>query len=264
MAQRPQCYVYTITGDAFLFNKGKRVHLIQGNLIFHNDTIAVNRSCSLTLLDQNNKFIIVDHPGKYTYEDLQKTLNVKPTGITQKFFHFIWEDLLKPNSENIATPSKVVGGIVGGAKRGTCNPDMLEPIDNSKIANDTILFSWAHLPEVNSYQVVLDDSEGNEFINMITRDTSFEILTRNLLRSEATSYSWKIVAIGRSANDCKYSFTVVTPSEKQKNIDLLVNDIKNDNDDFLYYLKISDTLAKNGWYEEAVQYYNKAKAALSK
>jgi hypothetical protein len=72
------------------------------------------------------------------------------------------------------------------------------------------------------------------------------------------------VAIGRSASDCKYGFTVVSPSEKQKNIDLLVNDIKNDNDDFLYYLKISDTLAKNGWYEEAVQYYNKAKAALSK
>jgi hypothetical protein len=260
----PQCYVYTITGDAFIFDKKEKIRLVQGKVIFKEDIIGVNESCSLTLLDQNNKFIIVNQPGKYTYKDLQKTLNVKPTGITQKFFTFIWEDLLKPNHENIPVSSKVVGGVVGGAKRGLCDPDMLEPLDNSKISKDTILFSWSRLPNANSYQVILEDSDGNEFINMIVRDTSFEILTRNLLRGEAASYSWKIVGMDRHPNDCKYSFTVVTLSEKQKNIDLLVNKIKNDNDDFLYYLKISDTLVKNGWYEEAVQYYNKAKATLSK
>ena len=259
-----QCYVYTITGEALILNKSGRVRLTQGKVIFQGDTIGVNQSCSLTLLDHNNKFIIVNQPGKYTYEDLQKTLNVKPTGITEKFFHFIWEDLFKPHSENVPKPSKVVGGIAGGAKRGSCNPEMLEPIDNSKITNDTILFSWSHLPGVSSYQVILDDSDGNEFLNMTIRDTSFEILSRNLLRSEVSSYNWEIVAEGRSTNDCKYGFTVVTPSEKEKNIDALVSGIKNNNDDFLYFLRISDTLASNGWYEDAIQYYNKAKAALPK
>ena len=264
MAQLPLCYVYTITNSAAISEKGKTRILQQGSLIFENDIITVKGSGTLTLLDHKNKFIAIDQPGNYRYENLQKSLNVKPTGIADKYFHFIWEDLFKPLTTKSSASSKVIGGVIAGSKRGSCLYTMVEPIDHSQLDDDTIQFRWGRVPHANSYRFILKDSENNEFINIIIKDTSVAILKRNLLREEATSYYWNIATGDQEVSDCKIFITVVSAPEKQAAVDRLISGIEKDNDGFLYYLKISESLAKNGWYKEAAAYYLQGRSSLMK
>jgi hypothetical protein len=263
-AQLPRCYVYTIIGDASVLRNHKLNSLKQGDFIFDADTIVLKKSASLNLLDYDNKFIMITSPGKYTYPDVQKSLDKKPTGITEKYFHFVWEHLLWPSSENRPVPSTLIGGAVGGAKRGDCPSTLIDPSDGAKVGNDTIRFRWRHVAGAAVYQLVLEDSVGGEFMNVIVKDTSISLLKRNLLKGEITLYHWKLLAGKRLREDCSNDFTVVSQSEEDKEIQILTNKVAKTNDEFLYYLQLSEVMAQNGWYDQAADYLKKAKGTLKR
>jgi hypothetical protein len=255
-------YVYTIIGDASVLTRGKPTQLKQGTFISQTDTIILKRSASLTLLDYNNKFIMISQPGKYNYSDLQKSLDIRPTGITEKYFHFVWEDLFKPGAESGPVSSNIIGGAVGGAKRGSCASYLIAPADGLKVDNDTIQFRWHNLPGVAIYQLGLYDSVGNEFINIIVKDTSVSFLKRNLLRGEMSLYHWTLMANGHLRDDCSSDFIVVSEYQRDNQIQMLTNNVSRTSDEFIYYLQLSETLAQNGWYNKAADCLNKAKSTL--
>jgi len=261
-AQSPPCYVYTVIGDASILTRGKSTQLKQGAVIFDTDTILLKKSAALTLLDRSNKFIVINQPGKYTYPDLQKSLDVRSTGITEKYFHFIWEDLLKPVAKRNVVSSDIIGGAVGGADRESCPSFLMGPANGSKIADDTILFRWHRVPGVTRYQLALDDSVQGEFMNIIVSDTVISLLQRNLLKGEKTLYHWRVTTARRSTDACSYNFTAVSESAKDAEIQMLANKVLRTEDEILYYLQLSDILAQHGWYNEAAGYLNNAKAAL--
>ena len=63
-------------------------------------------------------------------------------------------------------------------------------------------------------------------------------------------------------NQLSNFFTVKSSREKDKEVAIELDKVQKDEDDVFYYLKVSDMLALDGWYNESYVYYLKAKNSL--
>ncbi len=265
-AQLPQCYVSTITGSATVARSAGITPLKKGDFIFKTDTIVVKNTSALTLIDYGNKYIVINKPGKFTYKDLQKYLAVKPTGITESFLKFVWEDLFKPETGAGQVSSSSIGGVTGGASRGGC--DMVrEPLNGSRMSSDTVYFSWRAVASAKLYRFTLQDPSRNDIINILTRDTSLAILKKDLMQADSASYFWNIAPDVNVSSSCaqpaNYFILRSLPGE-QKEVQAIIDNASADEDPFIRQLRISNILALKGWYKESFEYYLKAKEAMRK
>lgn len=262
----PKAVVYTITGNVSVFRNGKNVLLKQKDYIFYDDIISIKKSATITLFTQDGKFIELNQAQRYSYKDLQQSLQIRKIGITEKYLELIWHDLFKPSSEKSGLSTKSIGGATGGARRGDCDIN-IEPLNKSKLSDDTLFFSWKKVPNATFYKFALADNSNNEYFNIMTTDTVLILLKRGLLKDEANTYYWSVDAGGDKMGNCSVvsnAITITSSAEKQIQINALIKEVPNDSDEFIYKLKISDKLAINGWYKEAFEYAKQASLLYKK
>jgi hypothetical protein len=260
-AQLPQAFVYTIIGEATSLHNGKQSVLKQGSYIFYGDVITAKNKAVITLLNDDRKFIIVNKPGKYTYEELLKTISGKVIGITEAYFKLLWKEFFSPQSQLRVSP-QAIGLATGGASRGGCD-FLINPPSRIKTVADTLFFQWNILPGAKTYRFTLKKNGDEEIINIITKDTSLMLLKRGLMAEDSNTYYWGIMSepVLNGCNESLSNFTIFTVRELQKQINRIVNSVPPDADLFLYNIAISNLLGVNGWQEQAYQYYLKAMAA---
>jgi hypothetical protein len=259
-AQLPQAFVYTIIGEATSLHNGKQAVLKQGSYIFYGDIILAKNKAVITLLNDERKFIVVNKPGKYAYEELLKTISGKVIGITEAYFKLLWKEFFSPQSQLRASP-QAIGMATGGASRGLCD-FLINPPTSIKTGDDTLFFRWNALPDAKAYKFTIKKGGDEEIINIITKDTSLTLLKRGLIAEDSNTYYWGIVPepVSNGCNGSLNNFTVFTLREMQKQVNRIVNSVQPDTDLFLYNITISNLLGMSGWQEEAYQYYLKAMA----
>lgn len=260
----PKALVITITGNASIYHNNKPKQLKQYQQIFSNDVIHVKKATIIELIDIDGQSVTINQPGSYNYKTLKQNLKEKPNNIVAKFFNMLWDDFFRPPPERIPVTEKSIGIVSGGSPRGNCN-SMIDPLDKSKLCEDTITFRWHPVIGYSSYQFTLEDEQRNEILNIILKDTVIIFLKRGLLKDVSNAYSWKVIAEQSQLVSCAQvfnSFTIAAKSERDRQVNEIIAETARNTDEFIFYMNISKNLALKGWHHESFEYYKKAKDIL--
>jgi hypothetical protein len=257
LPQIPSACVLTAVGNSY---KAGRILLKPRSFILREDSIIVTKGAVLSILGDDNTYIVINQIGKYKYSELKKHFDMKPTGISERFFKLIWNGLFKSASEQRISKGEVIGNAFGATIKGSCD-DLIEPVNNFMLSRDTILFRWKSTEDAETYKFTLKNEKQDELINLITHDTVLTLLKRGLLINSSTTYYWNLTPVGSKTVDCSDSphfFVVMSKSECQKRVKNLVQQVPINADEALYLLKLSEHLALNGFYDESQKHYLKA------
>jgi hypothetical protein len=255
----PQAGVYNMVGKTTLIRNGKSVLLKQKDLLYIGDYLQLPNGSFVRIFTQDYKFIEINKPGKYKFDSLYKKFIVKEKGLTAKYAEMVYHELFQPQKLKEAISPKTIGRVKGAVTR-ECNL-FITPNTNFKSANDTINIIWQATNTSTAYLLTIEDENGKELFNIVTKDTLVTLLKKGLLKSNYTTYRLLL----SSETECKKSetqFTIFSSVEKQNQVEKIVAAIPKDDDTFFYYLKIADALGNEGWYLEAFEYHKKANKIL--
>lgn len=253
-------YIKSITGKSQVTRDGKTILLQMGSLIYNTDQLLVGKGSYLMLLGKTNRYYEILKPGKYTYADIEKKVEEKPTGITDKFFHLLWEDLIHHESGATVTGNKI-GAAVGGPIRDLDSCITLtEPTNIYHTSADTIRFAWEPVKDAGNYGFILCAKGGREIMHIVTSDTSLVLLKMPLLNGSMSTYTWKVITRNRGCTLATHEFTLYNSEKETEKAEALASLVEKEDNPLIYYLRVSQVLAEQGWLSKSLEYYNKARS----
>lgn len=128
-AQESLC-VYKVNGTVTLNKKAKS--LTKGVLIQKNDNIKLSSKSKLILIDDKGSVFELNKPGSYAFSTILKNKkNTESSGLTAKYFSFIWSELT-----NEKKGKKAIAGVFRG------DVLMQYPLNNALIGGLKVIFKW--------------------------------------------------------------------------------------------------------------------------
>jgi hypothetical protein len=192
-AQLPEYYVYLVKGDVTLLKPNKKSEKIkQKHLIFKEDVLAIPANSEVTLVNKDANYIVLNTPGTIKVSELGKKTHDSYTGVTKKYMHLVWHELLDPGYDYTKFKQQNLGGTWGGASRGGPCPKLIWPVNGLKTSMDSVKFRWNKTSPAASYTFYIYDDKGDEVVKMQSLDTVKTVDLKQGLKLQPGKYYWLI------------------------------------------------------------------------
>jgi hypothetical protein len=199
--------VYHVTGRANLLAGNTISVAKRGNLIAKNNSLQLDKNSDCMLIDDKGRSVQVNTAGVFTFEALQKMMaDAGKTGVTQKFFSYVYENLFssKKNDQLAITPV-----VFRGEKR------MKNPSDYTIIISDAATLSWKKSAGSTTVHMVIKDIGGNRFMDTLIKKS--KSLQLNLAEGNflpGAVYEWKVEEAGsRSPKENYFHFLLAKTAD---------------------------------------------------
>jgi len=257
--QLPKYFVCLQKGENTLKKPGKKaVPLKHKDLIYQDDLIEIKKEdAEIQLVDRDSNYIVLTAKRLYKAADLDQQIRIKTTGLTRRYFHLLWEDLLQPESNLTIFSKRNFAGAWGGGRRGFQEYNLVWlPNDGECISTDTVTFTWTPESSARSYHFILSNDHHEEVMNLILRDTSLTSIVSGLKGPAKARFYWSVQALPRSRDASRFYFYLLTREEEKRAIESILQGI--DKEDLaLYHLRAADALLNKGFIKEANLYLGK-------
>ncbi|MEO8150650.1 MAG: hypothetical protein ABI723_23665 [Bacteroidia bacterium] len=249
----PDYYVYLVMGDATLTKPGKKPVIIkQKQLIYKNDVVTLKKGTDVTLSDKDGNFWVLNTPGVFKVSEVNaKARFTKNEGTTGKYFKFLFDELVNPNSDF----EMFVAGIRAGVSRGgdECN-NKIFPLNGLKTSAASIIFKWHNTSPASDYSFVIYDDKAKELKTMNVRDTIQVVIVNEILQGKTGKYFWNVTSKdGRCEDEIPIWFDILTPEDEKQQLDQLIADSSNKNIEI--QLQQIEKLEKNAFINAASERY---------
>jgi hypothetical protein len=264
-AQEKKYFVLMSTGDVWIRSgnhpaiRAKAKQVLAGKEIIE----LRNDQSEIAIANAAGYYFDWREKGSHTMEDVSKMEKTRSPGITPKFLSYLYEEMLHPKNSNKLTHESVAASWGAGSRGNSCQT-MKSPLDDAITSKDTMEFKWSHNNKLLAYNFILYDADGGQVFNCIVRDTQLIVRMAQLRKGEEEKYAWSVSSVDNKCPLYKSSFRLVTSKEESKRIDKLLKDHDSNPNEVLNNLEIADLLGKNGYYDKAIEYYNKAKLMIGK
>ena len=117
--QLPDYYVYLVKGTVTVSGANKKPQKIkQGDFVFATDVLDIGKNAEVTLTNREAAYFVLSNEGSVKVSTIPKNLSKSYTGVTKKYLHLVWEEVLDPNYDFTKFKQKNLTGVYGGVSRG--------------------------------------------------------------------------------------------------------------------------------------------------
>ena len=254
-AQLPDYYVYLVKGTVSVSrSNGKPQSIKQGDFIFNNDALAIGKNSEVTLVNRNTEYIVLNTPGTVKASMLSKMSSKTYTGVTKKYLHLVWEEVLDPNYDFTKFKQKNLTGVYGGVSRGESCENLLFPVNGLKTSENTLHFKWLQTSAARNYNFYIYDGSGKEILSKQVKDTQM-IIGIDDTQLQSGKYYWLIKSDDGNCEDEVPLYFEILSKEQENN--LLASILPaTQNDSLVTELDTIDRLEKNALIYTAKAHYN--------
>jgi hypothetical protein len=207
--------VYHVTGNVNIVAAGKTATAKRGDILTKNNSLQVKQGADCMLIEEKGKSLQVATAGMYTFEVLQKMMtNAGNTGVTQKFFSYVYENLFEKHGDKLSVTPVVFRG----------EELMRTPADNTIIISDAFTIGWKKPAGKTPVHLwVLNDKDEKVIDTVLKNSTSLAVaITKNNFLP-GTIYKWKAEESGTRQPKEKYFYFLIAEKKDRKQI---LKDIK--------------------------------------
>lgn len=203
--------VYHVTGNVNIVSGNRSSVAKRGDILTKKNSLQVKQGADCMLIDEKGKSLQVNSAGTYTFDVLQKMMsNAGNTGVTQKFFSYVYDNLFsgKKGDKLSITPVVFRGDEL-----------MKIPADNTIIISDAFTLGWkkpagkipVHLTIWNNADEKIFDTVLNHGISLQVDLTKNNFLPGNL-------YQWKTEESDTHQSKEKYFHFLIAEKNDRKQI----------------------------------------------
>jgi len=253
--QLPDYYVYLVTGDVTITKPGKAPLAVkQKDLIFKNDILTLKKGTSVTLVDKDASFVVLNAPASWTGSDIVKKGTKKPNdGVTGKYLQLLYHELLDPTHDFDKFKKENIAGVRGGVSRGDeCN-NRIFPINGLKTSNNIMAFKWHKTSSSSNYSLFIYDAQGTALLQQKCTDTVVVVDLKEKIQAKPAKYFWRVMSSdGVCEDEIPIYFDLLTPENESKQAEA-IGGIADQNIEI--QLQQIDKLEKNGFIPFASKSY---------
>ncbi len=164
--QLPDYCVYLVKGEVTVAKgNSKPVRLKQNQFLYKNEIILLSKNAELTLINKNDRLLVLNTGGPVKVNDLDKKFNSSLPSVTKSFAHLVYHELIDPDYDYTSFKQNNVGGVKGGVSRGgDCN-NLIFPIKDLKTAEDSVRFKWHATSPSNDYTFFIYDTSASAILS---------------------------------------------------------------------------------------------------
>src|SRR5438477_7987660 len=96
-AQFPDYYVYLVKGVVTVSDKKGKHQARQGEFLYKTDILSFSNNSEITLTNKDADYFVLNKGNDLTLNTLATKEAGSYTGITKKYLHLVWEEVLDPN-----------------------------------------------------------------------------------------------------------------------------------------------------------------------
>jgi hypothetical protein len=222
-AQLPDYYVYLVSGNVTI-QKGsaKPQQLKPKQLVYKEDVLTIPESAEAQLVNRDTKFILLNTPGVYKVDELEKKIKIYPPGVTKTYLNLVWDQLLDPHYDINNFKKNNVGGVYGGVPRGQDCDNMIYPVNGLKTSEDTLRFRWLQTSPSNSYTLIIYDKTKKATIKKTVTDTVQLVSFSQDLNGKNGKYYWLINGVNSICEDEEPSWFEFLSKEQEDSLTRLI------------------------------------------
>lgn len=253
-AQLPDYYVYLVKGEVTVSDQKEKHRLQQGEFLYKSALLIFTGKSELTLVNKDAEYFVLDAAHNMKLALLQQVKAKSYSGITKKYLHLVWDEVLDPGYDFTKFKSKNLTGVYGGVSRSDECKNMIFPVNGLKTAAPDLNFKWLQTSASGKYNLLLYDGSGNEILNKPVEDTQmvFSIESLNLAFGK---YYWLIKSNDTACEDeVPLYFELLSDTDENKLVTSITS--ASDPDDLAGRLDIIDKLEKNALIYAAKKYYS--------
>jgi hypothetical protein len=203
--------VYHVTGNVNIVSGNRSSVAKRGDILTKKNSLQVKQGADCMLIDEKGKSLQVNSAGTYTFDVLQKMMsNAGNTGVTQKFFSYVYDNLFsgKKGDKLSITPVVFRGDEL-----------MKTPADNIIIISDAFTLGWKNPSGKIWGHVIIKDSADKIIVDtVIKRSASLQInIAENNLQS-GYIYKWKVEESGTRQHTENYFHFLIAGKNDRKQI----------------------------------------------
>ena len=179
-------FVYKVKGEPFMKINDSVKSVGKGSELNEKTTVSINENDVLYFINNQGDIFVLNHPGKFSYSDLQKTPAIKDnTSFSKKFFGYVWKEFTNKTASR--------NDKVGVVYRGDDNILMRTPNDSIQIYSSEINFEWDSIKgKTKEYYLVLRDLDTDKITKIGTHSTSISLFVDDFILREGGNYQWCI------------------------------------------------------------------------
>jgi hypothetical protein len=255
-AQLPEYYVFLVKGDVTLLKPNKKSEKVkQKHLLFKDDVLAIPLNSEVTLVNKDANYIVLNTPGTIKVSELGKKTHDSYTGVTKKYMHLVWHELLDPGYDYSKFKQQNLGGTWGGASRGIppC-PKLIFPVNGLKTSMDSVKFRWTKTSPAASYTFYIYDDNVVEIGKIEAGDTVKTIDLKQALKLGPGKYYWLVKSSEGGCEDEEPNyFELMTGEDEAALVSSIIT--PDADDDLISQFDKIDRLEKNALIFKASDYY---------
>lgn len=252
-AQLPDYYVYLVKGNVYLSKNNTKQALKQGDFIFLNDVISVDKNSEITIVNKDEKYAVLNTPGIFKANTLNNKFEDYYSGITKKYLALVWEEVLDPNYDLSKFKKKNLTESYGGVFRGDDCKNLVFPVNGLKTSEDSIQFRWRKTSAPGNYNFFIYDGDGKQIVQTNVKDTQ-TIINANKLQLPTGKYYWLIKGENSTCEEeVPLYFQLINKNDEQA----LINSFSGEeqDSDLISALELADKLEKNAMIYAAKKNY---------
>ena len=175
--------LYHVTGNINMITNNKATAAKRGDILAKNNSLQIKQGATCMLIEGKGKSLQVNTAGNYTFDALQKMMTTAGnTGVTQKFFSYVYENLFDKHGEKLSVTPVVFRG----------DELMKIPSDNTIIISDAFTMGWKKPAGKIPVRISIWNNNDDKILDTVLRmSTSLPVdITKNNF-SPGTVYKWK-------------------------------------------------------------------------
>lgn len=194
--------IFSVNGDVSINRGRESIQKIIGQTLQKTDLLKISNG-SVTIINMENKRIVVSKSGTYTCDELEKMMQEAETSLTNRYFALVWKKMNK--HEEAVNRS---GGIIRGEK------EELLPLDSTVVLSDTICFYMKN-EAMQAYKLVIKDEKYRVLKELSLKDSIFTMPVSAINAGKTGTYFWEIEIPFVKAPDTR-CFFIPEKSRKKK------------------------------------------------
>lgn len=177
-AQESLC-VYKVSGIVTLNKKTKS--LSKGSLINKTDVVKLSAKSKLIAIDDEGSLFELNKLGDYAFSSILKNKKAtEKSGLTSKYFKFVWSELTHKKEEN-----KSIAGVFRG------NVLMKYPPENTSLAGQKIVLKWDGDTQTSYYLFVRNVTD-DSLLKLETNGNQIALYSDSEIFKNGTTFEWTV------------------------------------------------------------------------
>jgi hypothetical protein len=171
--------LFSTTGKACIKRDTMRICQLQGEKLLPGDLLEIVNG-TVTIISRENKRTTIDKPGKFTFSQVRKRMDLAEASPSIRYFVIVWENM-QHQKKFINKP----GGVIRGE-----NEDLL-PSDSIIVLSDSITFFSKNPPNI-SLTLVIRSATVSKPIQFTFNDSTMRLGINQIFQRTPGKYTWEI------------------------------------------------------------------------